>query len=161
MTISGDDPAKRPRGHRDLTGAFLPSPICDLVPIYRDVDVRTRSRSAENRRHHAIQHGRSEGRFTTPSASAGRRSAVGHDLPLWPIAPNDGLGVRAAYGHSKIVIFIGDERVGLNNWSEFVIGASNHLTHTAAPKNKLHSRRLPSNTASSHPTLPANPAIST
>jgi hypothetical protein len=27
--------------------------------------MRTRSRSAENRRHHAIRQGRSEGRFTT------------------------------------------------------------------------------------------------
>jgi len=30
--------------------------------------MRTRSRSAENRRHHAIRQGRSEGRFTTPPA---------------------------------------------------------------------------------------------
>ena len=43
-------------------------PICDLVQIYRDVGVRTRSRSAENRRHHAIRQGRSEGRFTAPPA---------------------------------------------------------------------------------------------
>ena len=32
------------------------------------VGMRTRSRSAENRRHHAIRQGRSEGRFTTPPA---------------------------------------------------------------------------------------------
>jgi len=81
LTRSGDDPAKRPRAHRDLTGAFLPSPICDLLPIYRDVGMRTRSRSADNRRHHAIRQGRSEGRFTTrlrcfPSAPQGLFSGI-------------------------------------------------------------------------------------
>src|SRR5207253_2393943 len=52
--------------------------MAPLVACRRDVDMRTRSRSAESWRHHAIRQGRSEGRFTTPQLTLRlRRSKVG------------------------------------------------------------------------------------